>query len=266
VWKGATAAAIAVVAGGLLAPGGAAAAPSFSDGFEGGVSGSVWQTWSTNANDNLLTGSTSHNITPAGNQSARANASDPAFWTAVHDFGATAGSVVASVWVYEDFSNDGTNGAQPITAMLSLYGDSGATPGTGSDYLQLGVVPFYPSGSTGWGVRTRSGDQGGGHGILDTNLDRVAGWTHLRIEADALADGGQVRFYMDLPDPGPEQLVGTSQRMAGQNLRWVRLGNNSKTYENFWYDDVSVVPEPASAALLGLGAAAALLPRRRRRA
>ena len=25
------------------------------------------------------------------------------------------------------------------------------------------------------------------------------------------------------------------------DLRWVRIGNNNKSYENFWYDDVSVI-------------------------
>ena len=41
--------------------------------------------------------------------------------------------------------------------------------------------------------------------------------------------------------------------MVARDLRWVRLGNNSKCYENFWYDDLSVVPEPASLLMLGLG-------------
>ena len=74
--------------------------------------------------------------------------------------------------------------------------------------------------------------------------------------ADALADGGQVRFSID------GALVGTSVRAAGVNLRWVRIGNNSKSYENFWYDDLRVTPEPASMLLLLVGGA--LLPRRRR--
>jgi hypothetical protein len=48
------------------------------------------------------------------------------------------------------------------------------------------------------------------------------------------------------------------------NLRWVRIGNNSASNENFWYDDVRVVPEPSTAAaILGLGGLAALARRRR---
>lgn len=246
--------------------GAAFAVPSFFDDFEAGVGGTnTWYNWAGGATwpppnpsgiNNLLITSDNHNHTPGGSKSARANASDPAAWNAYSDFGAYGGSIVASVWLFEDFSKDGNNPSEPVTNMFSLYGD-GANPGVFSDYIQLGVVPFYPGGSKTYGFRTRYHDATGA-GIIDTGVARKAGWTKLGIQVDDLADGGQIRFYLD------DNLVGSSYR-AGANggagglssvdLRWVRLGNNSKSYENFWYDDVSVVPEPATAALLLLGLA-----------
>jgi hypothetical protein len=44
-----------------------------------------------------------------------------------------------------------------------------------------------------------------------------------------------VRFYID------DRLVGVSQRTEGEPLRYVRLGLNFKSYDNFWYDDVRVL-------------------------
>jgi hypothetical protein len=221
---------------------------NFSDTFESGVSGSIWTKW-TGANDNLLTTDSSHNITPAGAQSARVWASDPAAWNGYADFGASSAPLRATVYLFEDYNNNGSNPAQPVTSMLSLYGD-GAGPGSFTDYMQLGVVPFWPGGSATYGYRTPAG-------MVDTGVSRKAGWTKLSIEVDSVALGGQVRFFID------DVLEGSASR-AGVDLRWVRLGNNSKSYENFWYDDVTVVPEPSSMTLLGLGGfALAALGRRR---
>jgi len=236
----------------------ALAAPSLYDDFENGVGGDiVWSPWGNapgdpttpNGINNLVTTATSEHST-SGIRSARAFASDPAAWNGYADFGAQAGFVRAEVKVFEDLSDPGTT--NPVTNMLSLYGDA-ANPGAFSDYLQVGVVPFFPAGSTGYGVRSATG------GILNASpaTARKAGWTKLAIEADALSGGGAVRYYID------DVLVGTAARAPGIDLRWVRIGNNSKSSENFWYDDVSVTPEPASLVLLGMGGFALL---RRRRA
>jgi hypothetical protein len=239
----------------------ALAAPYLFDDFENGVGGDiVYAPWGNVSGDsttpnginNLVTTEANHNHTPSGQNSARVFASDPAAWNGFTDFGATAGALHAEVWVFEDLSDPGT--VNPVTNMLSLYGDSGTNnPGAFTDYLQLGVVPFFPAGSTGYGWRTASG----GINNASPATPRAQGWTQLAIDADALSAGGQVRFYID------GTLVGTSARTAGVNLRWVRIGNNSKSYENFWYDDLLVTPEPASLLMLAAGGLVVL---RRRRA
>lgn len=215
------------------------AAPNFSEDWEAGSAG--WTMW-PGANDSFIRDS-AHNHTLGGAWSAKTPESDPATWAAYYDFGGTSGFVRAEAYVYEDFSNDGTNPAQPISNMLALTGDQ-SPPGFSVDYLQLGVVPFYPSGSTGYGYRTKYNDDNA-LGFGNANVGRKAGWTKLAIEADALANGGQVRFYID------DGLVGTSQRSG--DLRYVRIGNTNKSYENFWYDDILVTPEPASLLLLIAG-------------
>ena len=231
------------------------------DDFENGVGGYiVYAPWGNVSGDSTTPNGINNLVTTATNEhsksgirSARAWASDPAAWNGYADFGATAGGVRAEVWVFEDLSDPGT--LNPVTNMLSLYGDSGTNnPGAFTDYLQLGVVPFYPAGSQGYGWRTLVG----GINNASPATARKAGWTKLAIDADALASGGQVRFYID------GALVGTSVRKSGVSLRWVRLGNNSKSYENFWYDDLSVVPEPSSFLALLAGIPALALLRRRR--
>ncbi|MBI4578207.1 MAG: PEP-CTERM sorting domain-containing protein [Planctomycetes bacterium] len=252
------------------------AAPNFHDDFEAGVGGTnTWYNWRSSPDpwpppnpsgiNNLLTTSTDHNHTPAGTKSARAWESDPAAWNAYSDFGADSGTIHTDAWLFEDFTHDGTNSAQPVTNMLSLYGD-GANPGVFTDYIQIGVVPFYPSGSVRYGFRTRYNDSTGG-GIIDTGVSRKPGWTHLAIDVDAMGLGGQIRFFIDGTQVGTSYRAGANGGAGGLSpvaLRWVRLGNNSKSYENFWYDDVNVTPEPASLLLLGLGGIALL--RRNRRA
>jgi hypothetical protein len=227
-----------------------ASALIFSDDFEAGVQGTVWTPWPPAhpaGINNLVTTDTGNNHTPGGAQSARVWESDPAAWNGYAEFGITATSIRADVYVYENLVVPGTNPAKPVSNMLALFGDHPSGPDGFSDYLQLGVVPFYPGGSQTYGYRTLYADTLAGQlAAVDTGVARKAGWTKLSIEADSLDVGGAVRFYID------DALVGGSFR-AGANagagglspadLRWVRIGNNNKSYENFWYDDVEVVPQ-----------------------
>lgn len=239
----------------------ALAAPNLYDDFENGVGGdivySVWgATWPDSSTpqgtQNLVTTDSSHNHTLGGSKSARAFEADPAAWNGYTDFGSTDGDVFAEVWVFEDHNHDGSNPAQPVTLMLCLIGDNNTSKaGFETDYLQVGVVPFWAGGSANYGWRAKANDPT----FPDSGIQRKQGWTRLAIEADSLANGGQVRFYVD------NTLIGTSSRSAA-NLRWVRIGNNSKSYENVWYDDLKVTPEPTSLLLLAIGGAAALRRRR----
>jgi hypothetical protein len=117
--------------------------------------------------------------------------------------------------------------------MLSLWGDSQTGPEARTDYLQLGVDPTFPGGGTTFGFRTKYNDDNG-IGAVDAGVERKeSDWTKLAIEADSVAAGGQVRFFID------DVLVGTSQR-TGVDLRWVMLGGLTYTYDNYWYDDLTV--------------------------
>ncbi len=228
----------------LAAP---ASAAFFSDNFENGVRGSVWAPWppaNPSGINNLVTTDTTNNHTLGGTQSARAWEADPAAWNGYADFGATAVSIRADAYVYEDLKVPGTDPAKPVSNMLALIGDTSSGPEAFSDYLEFGIVPYYPGGSQTYGIRTRCADTlAGGLAAIDTGIPRKSGWTKLSIEVDTFAAGGAARFYID------DALVGTSF-CAGANggagglspvdLRWVRIGNNNKSYENFWYDDVSV--------------------------
>lgn len=237
------------------------AAPNLYDDFENGVGGdivySVWgATWPDTTTpiglQNLVTTDGSHNHTSGGSQAARAWSSDPAAWNGYTDFGSTNDDVYAEVWVFEDRNFDGTNGAQPVEIMLCLIGDNNtSTAGFQTDYLQVGSIPFWAGGDVNYGWRSKANDPT----FPDSGIQRKAGWTRLAIEADSLANGGQVRFYVD------NTLIGTSSRSA-EYLRWVRIGSNSKSYENVWYDDLRVTPEPTGLLLLAAGGVAVLRRRR----
>lgn len=162
-----------------------------------------------------------------------------------HNFGPQSGAVKAEVYIFEDY----TSTQDPIQGALTLTAQNGSGEPDFAEYLRIGVLQFAGT-NTQYSFRTSTG------GFVVTNVARKGGWTKLGIEADAVGDGGQVRFYID------DALVGTSSR-SGADISVITLGQNFSNYENFWYDGVLVTPEPASLALIGLGGLALL---RRRRA
>lgn len=241
------AAALAVMVVGAMP----ATAAYFTDDFESGMGN--WAKWPEA--DETLQASAAH--PRSGDWCAWQVSADPWGYASYAAFGPVSDYLYAEAWVFEDFNENGRDPAKPVTNMLALVGDNGTgTPDWSADYMQLGVVPWFPLGSVGYGFRTSYNDSHG-LGFGSAGVMRKAGWTNLAIEVFPVSAGGQVNFYID------GALVGTSQR-TGAPLMWVRIGNNSKSYEHFWYDDVSVVPEPTSLLALAAGIPALALFRRRR--
>jgi len=127
----------------------------------------------------------------------------------------------------------------PLNYYVGLYGDS-ASPTDNTDYLLLGLSPTFADFNT-YGYRSRTGGTG------NTGVTRTAaiagsadasGWFKFTIQADSLAKGGQVRFYIN------NSQVGTTSRQPGVSLRYFFMGSQSKNHEFFWFDDVSVVAIP----------------------
>jgi hypothetical protein len=221
-----------------------AALPFFND-FENGVSrdtsGGLWTRFDVGVpglniwQENWLESATNHNHTPGGSKEARAYEHNPGVYNSYADFGATGDSLRATVYLFEDMNYvpPYEHPVYQVTNMLSLWGDSGTGPEARTEYIQLGVAPNFPGGGTTFGFRTKYNDDNA-LGIIDTGVQRKESeWLKMSIEVDSVADGGEIRFFLD------DVPVGTSQR-SGADLRWVMLGGLTYTYENYWYDDVSV--------------------------
>ena len=221
----------------LFAARASAVSPYFED-FETGSDG--WNTW-PGALDHLNLDN-SHNHTPAGQTAYREFEAEPNGFASYTQLADGTGFLRLDAYLYTDNANPDVDDAR---AMIQLT----QGVGFGTDYIQLGWLQDYAGGSERLSIRTAYRD-GHGMGTLDTGVARPAvnDWIKLSIEADAGA-GGDLRFYLN------DSLLytGAGQRQ-GVNLDTIRLGVNfGNNHDNVWYDDISVVPEPASIGLLGLG-------------
>jgi hypothetical protein len=208
----------------------------------------------------LLASDTAHAL--SGSASLRAFASDPGNWTSSYQMSSDTangvrGYIAADVYVWDDNSVANT-ASTPVNAMLAYVGaNNSTTPGFGTDYAELGIISGNTANLDNWVVRVRSYDQANGTTWFDTGVSRASlaqTWAHLQIVADALpSDGGDGLFHFFIN--GNEVVSDTVNlsRNSAVGEEWVRMGSNSKTYENFWYDNLSIVPEPSGLVLLGLG-------------
>jgi hypothetical protein len=168
------------------------------------------------------------------------------------------GYIAADVYVWDDNSVANTGGT-PVNAMLAFAGaNNSTTPGFGTDYAELGIISGNTANLNDWVVRVHSYDQAHGTTWFDTGVSRASlaqSWVHLQIIADALPSAGGdglFHFFID----GTEVVSDTTSLSRNSTVgeEWLRMGSNSKTYQDFWYDNLTIaVPEPSSVALLGLG-------------
>lgn len=223
------------------------AAPMFHDDFENGMSN--WSKWPGAAETLQWTADKWKSIDPgpvgvheghAARQHAYVGGGNG--YASYHDFGARSGPIRAEVYMFEDY----TSTQNPIFGSLQLVGADNGQVGFNTDYHQLGIIQWAGT-NTAYSSRTMA------DGFAVSNVARKSGFTKLAIEADG--PGQPVRFYVD------DQLVRTSTQSAP--LQYVVIGFNASNYENFWYDGVRVVPEPATAALLMLGLGFAVTRKRR---
>lgn len=220
----------------------------------------------------LLASDTAHALSDG--HSVRAFATDPGNWTSSYamtsDFtNGYNGYLSTDVYVWDD--NDIANtGATPVNAMLAYVGaNNSTTPGFGTDYAELGIISGNTANVNNWVVRVRSYDQAHSTTWFDTGVSRASlahTWVHLQIIADAqpsLGGDGLFHFFIN----GSEVVTNSTNlaRNSAVGEQWVRIGSNSKTYQNFWYDNFTVtnVPEPSSLILLGLGFVGFAVRRRR---
>jgi len=243
---------IALAAFILAAP--AQAAPLFFDNFdnsfpgEPGLISSIWPKW-PNATDHMnLSDNRSH--TPCGTCTNSIRL-DPMYHMTLanyHDFGAAAVAVTATAWLWDDNSTGTGIPPNPVNIFVGLFGDS-ASPTGNTDYLLLGLDPFF-SNNTNNNTYLYKSLSGGFGSTSVTRSNAIAEsvddshWIKLTIQADSLAAGGHVGFYIN------DVLVGTTSRQPGVSLRYFFMGNLNvgggltSNYQFFWFDDVNIVAIP----------------------
>lgn len=241
----------------------------WTDSFESASTQGAYQPW-TGSQQSTLAFEANHPHT--GTQSAHQFASNPGGFSSSYTLSGTTsgvtGGIESDVWVWDD--NSVAQGANPVNAMLAFAGANGTTtPGFGTDYAELGLISgnTAPNGNTDWVIRVRSYDQAHGTTWFDTGVARTQGFMHLEILADPNpSDGGDglYHFFINGNDVTPNVAGGLS-RNTTVGLEWDRIGSNSSTVQDFWYDDfnIAATPEPASLALVGLGMTSLVIRRRR---
>lgn len=227
------------------------AAPILVDGFEPGISGSVWQKgpagWSGAQFQEDLKGDDSHIRTPGVN-AARAWVNYRVTYNSRHVFPVSYdGNIYLKCWMFED--NDipfpgYSSEQQPncyVTLMDTQYGMDRFSLGV---YGNGGIGAFPPTNN--WFYNCALYTTTGGDKVLNGTsglplVPRRQGWRKYSILVHPYTgSAGDVQFFID------DKLVYNGVRSSspfgpGASLDTIVLGNGSRqewTYETYWFDQV----------------------------
>lgn len=241
--------ALLVVGIGVLAFAAASmAAPIFQDDFEGGVYAGSGGKWTAANTTYLMTWATDQAKSPT--HSAKTTLSGARIYA---NLGQEVATPTLEFWLYDDSMTRSF-------AQIAGYTGAGYNQGTNEALLAIGKYNSVTMPGETWGNyysgRVTYGTTVGWFMLNGPGSPtRSAGWHKFKVEVTS--GGTAANFYVD----GILSRTITGLTVRNYDSVTLGFGTSSTSNGNSWYDDVSVTPEPATMALLGLGA----LPLIRRR-
>jgi hypothetical protein len=243
-----------------------AAAPAlattlFTDNFDTGVSGGLWQVMVPNPNYQILVGDNAHAFGAQSAKQVQANPF-PYYMRSINGVHPSAGILTAgqneilTTYMWDDLNDTDGSGGQLAAGVMLSTPSSGT--GASDDFAQININSTAAGGFKDYNWRTAAS------GTHDTGVARTLGWHEFQIVLDPYTGANDVQFYID------GALVGNGNRGAAgvaDSFDEIRLGISIYSQgSSFWYDNVSLqaVPEPASGLLLLLGGSLTFLYRRSR--
>jgi hypothetical protein len=233
----------------------------FTDNFDTGVSGAIWQVMPNSANNQILVADNAHAFGAQSAKQVQANPF-PYYMRSINGVHPSAGILtlgqneILTTFMWDDLNDtDGSGGQLGAGVMLSTIGTAG---GGSDDFAQININSGAAGGFKDYNWRTLNS------GTHDTGVARTQGWHEFQIVLDPYTGLNDVQFYID------GALAGNGNRAAAgiaDSYDEIRLGISLYSQgSSFWYDNVSLqeVPEPASGLLLLLGGSLTFLYRRSR--
>jgi hypothetical protein len=237
--------------------------PAGLEGQNGGTGFSEpWKEFGSNANNGIFAGNittASDAALPASGNHARAQLSTVGAGIG-RNLSTTLGADGSTVWLSYNLQNNNTSAGEAFAVVFTTLGEArrvlaGATSGTGGQSSFDGQfdLAFSPTGAnTDYAARDTSNhfhvlrfDFGAGNNDTVTIFNDPTSTTAFSGSGDAQLTGIDATFD------------GIAFTATGATLQWdeIRIGTR--------LSDVTTVPEPSSAALLGLGGLALILRRKK---